>query len=240
MAGRGSKQGGDASDGPERDVRPSRRLIRTITKRLEKAYGPRDWEPDGDPLGGLIETILSQNTNDANSSAAYEELRRRLPTWEQVRDARTDKIERAIRRGGLAKQKAGRIKKILQHITERHGKLSLDWLDDMPPDEAVETLCGLKGIGRKTAACVMMFNLGKPVLPVDTHVHRVSLRLGLMAEGTSADQAHDDLQAICPDELVWPFHVLLITHGRQRCRSQRPACKGCPLLDICPTGQANV
>jgi len=213
---------------------PGPRRVRAIVNRLERAYGPRPWQPRGDPLGGLVRTILSQSTNDANSHAAYAELRRRLPSWSAVLKATPRQIERAIRRGGLARQKAGRIRDILRTIQSDHGRLDLGFLADLSDARAVEYLCGFAGVGPKTAACVLMFNLGRPVLPVDTHVHRVSGRLGLIKAGTTANKAHEVLQAICPDALVWPFHVLLIEHGRRTCRSRGPLCQTCCLDDICP------
>jgi endonuclease III len=226
MAPRGSR--------PAPSFKPTRRRVRSIVRRLERAYGPRPWKPSGDPLGGLVRTILSQHTNDANSHAAYEGLRARFPTWPAVLKARTRDVERAIRCGGLARQKAGRIRMILAQIKGDRGRLDLGFLADWPADRAVEYLCGFNGVGPKTAACVMMFNLGRPMLPVDTHVHRVSARLGLISAQVDADQAHKDLQALCPDELVWPFHVLLIEHGRQTCRSRNPLCGNCPLAEVCP------
>lgn len=218
---------------PDR-FRPSPRRVRTIVNRLERTYGARPWQPRGDPLGGLIQTILSQSTNDANSHAAYAELRRRFPSWLAALKATSRQIEQAIRRGGLARQKAGRIREILRAIHSEHGRLDLDFLANLSDTQAVEYLCGFKGVGPKTAACVLMFNLGRPVLPVDTHVHRLSGRLGLIGPGTTADQAHEALQALCPDALVWPFHVLLIEHGRRTCRSRAPLCETCCLAAICP------
>ncbi len=220
--------------------RPSRQRVRALVRRLERVYGPRPWRPRGDPLGGLIGTILSQHTSDANSHAAYAELRRQFPTWQDALAARPTAIERAIRCGGLARQKARRIRAILVEIKSRHGHLDLDFLADWPVERAVEYLCGFNGVGPKTAACVMMFNLGRPVLPVDTHVHRVSGRLGLIEPDTTAEQAHQVLQSLCPDELVWPFHVLLIEHGRGTCRARQPQCEGCCLRAVCPTGRAGV
>ncbi len=219
-----------------RSPQPTGRRIRAVVRRLERAYGPRPWQPRGDPLGGLIRTILSQHTNDVNSHAAYAELRRRFPTWPAVLAATPRQIEQAIRRGGLAHQKTARIRSILATIQDDHGRLTLDFLADWPADRAVQYLCRFNGVGPKTAACVMLFNLGKPVLPVDTHVHRVSRRLGLIGPEATAGRAHEVLQALCPDELVWPFHVLLIEHGRRTCRSRRPTCGSCPLANLCPAG----
>lgn len=221
-----------------RSFKPTRRRVRTIVRRLEKAYGPRPWQPSGDPLGGLIWTILSQHTSDINSHAAYDRLRQAFPTWRAVLDAKACDIERAIRCGGLARRKAGRIQTILAAIRADRGRLSLDFLADWPTDQAIDYLSQFNGVGAKTAACVMMFDLGKPVLPVDTHVHRLSKRLGLIAADTDADGAHRELQALCPDELVWPFHVLLIHHGRRTCRARNPLCANCSLGDICPAAVA--
>jgi endonuclease-3 len=226
--------------GPSQTFRPTGRRVRTIVVRLEQAYGRRPWEPDGDPLGGLVWTILSQHTNDTNSLAAYTELTESFPTWEEVLAAPPRHIERAIRTGGLARTKARRIKDILVQILAEHGHLDLDFLVDWPDRRALEYLCAFKGVGPKTAACVLMFNLGKPILPVDTHIHRISGRLGLIGPDVSAEEAHGVLQAICPAPLVWPFHVLMIQHGRQTCRARRPLCPACNLRDICPAGLAYV
>jgi len=209
-----------------------------MTVLLERTYGPRPWEPYGDPLSGLIETILSQHTNDANSGAAFDELRRQFPNWREVLRAPLEKVERAVRCGGLARQKAQRIQTILRAIETEHGSLDLDFLADWPVERAMEYLCRFKGVGPKTAACVLMFNLGKPVLPVDTHIHRVSKRLGLVLPKVSAATCQEQLQRVCPEDLVWPFHVLMITHGRRTCKSQRPLCRSCCLRRMCPIGRS--
>ncbi len=223
---------------PPSPFRATRRRIRTIVNRLERVHGPRPWQIHGDPLGGLIETILSQHTNDANSGAAYDELRRRYPKWDQVLHAPTSDVEDAIRRGGLARQKARRIHDILAQIQSAHGRLELDFLAQWESTAAMEFLCRFKGVGPKTAACVLMFHLGKAVLPVDTHIHRVSRRLGLVPDNTTAEKTQELLGPLCPPEVVYAFHVLVITHGRQTCRSQTPRCQDCPLAQLCPIGSA--
>jgi len=217
--------------------RPARPLgIPALVRRLEKVYGPRVWRRRRTSgLDQLVATVLSQNTNDANSSEAFRRLRKALPTWEAVRAAPVGRIERAIRVGGLARTKARRIKRILDIIHERYGRLSLEFLAGAPLQQARAALADLPGVGPKTVGCVLMFGFGRPVLPVDTHVHRVSTRLGLIPAGTSAERAHELLQARAPDRLVYAFHVLLIEHGRRTCRARKPACAGCVLADRCPS-----
>jgi endonuclease-3 len=191
-------------------------------------------------LDELIATILSQNTSDANSDAAYEELRRRFDGWDAVRRAPTSKIVRAIRQAGLSRRKAPRIKQILQTVLVERGELSLDFLCRLPVAEAAVYLGRFPGVGPKTVACVLLFACRKPVLPVDTHVHRVSRRLGLIGPRTGADKAHDDLARLVPPRLVLEFHIQLIRHGRRTCMARNPKCDDCPLVDLCPAGRANV
>ncbi len=211
--------------------------IATLVERLAGVYGPRPWKRWGKPLDGLIGTVLSQHTSDANSDAAYRNLRRAFSTWRKVMLARPSEVEHAIRCGGLARQKTRSIQAILRAIQADRGELSLDFLARKPVENAREYLLALPGVGPKTAACVLMFNLGKPALPVDTHVHRLARRLGLIPEETSADQAHELLEAMCPPKLIYPFHVLLIQHGRQVCRARRPRCDACVLAEICPSAR---
>lgn len=219
---------------------PGPLAIAALVRRLEKAYGPRTWQRDERRSGidQLVRTILSQNTNDANSGEAFRRLKQAMPTWQQVRDARPGRIERAIRVGGLAPTKARRIRQVLDIIAERYGELSLEFLADAPLPEARAALESLPGVGPKTVGCVLMFGFGRPVLPVDTHVHRVSLRLGLIPRGTSAARAHELLQARVTDRLVYPFHVLMIEHGRRTCHARGPACDACVLADRCPSAFA--
>ena len=211
-----------------------------IVRRLAPVYGEPVWRPHGDPMTELVLTILSQNTSDTNSGRAFMRLVRRFPDWQLVMDAPASEIEREIAVGGLAKQKAPRIKASLEAVWAARGSFDLEFLREMPLDQAKRWLRELKGVGPKTAACVLMFALGRPALPVDTHVHRVSQRLGLVPEKATAEKAHDILEALLESEMVYPFHILLIKHGRRLCRAQRPLCGQCPLLDGCPAGQTFV
>lgn len=190
------------------------------------------WQPI-EPVDELINTILSQNTNDLNRDKAYRALRAALPTWEAVRDAPIKKIIEAIRPAGLANQKGPRIQKVLQRITAERGSISIDFLRGLPVDEAKAWLTSLDGVGPKTASIVLLFAMGKPAFPVDTHIHRVTGRLGLIPPKTSADQAHEILEALVPQEWYYPFHLNVIYHGRQVCKAQRPLCEQCVLQKYC-------
>ncbi len=209
-----------------------------IVRRLSALYGEPVWRPHGDPLAELVLTILSQNTSDANSGRAFMRLVRRFPDWRALMEAPMSEIEREIAVGGLAKQKAPRIKASLEAVWAARGSFDLEFLRELPLNEAKIWLRKMKGVGPKTAACVLMFSFGRPALPVDTHVHRVAQRLGLVPERATAEQAHDILEAMLEADLVFPFHISLIKHGRRLCRAQRPRCEECPLLDGCPAGQA--
>lgn len=188
-------------------------------------------------LEELVFTILTQHTSDVNARQAFQRLKARFPRWEALLDAPLEALEEAIRPAGLARQKAPRLQQALRTILERRGNLALDFLKDMPLEEAKAWLRSLPGVGPKTAAIVLCFALGRPAMPVDTHVYRVAKRLGLLAPGDNAEKAHDLLErAVAPEE-VYPFHVYLITHGRQVCKAQRPRCKECVLRDICPARQ---
>lgn len=211
------------------------RKVERIYTLLTQAYGVPEWKPDGDALGGLIATVLSQHTSDVNSARAYAQLVSAFPTWEVVRDAPVEAVADAIRVGGLARIKAERIQAILRDLTERLGgeQLTLDALDALPFDEAQTYLRTLPGVGPKTAACVLLFSLGQPAFPVDTHVWRVTKRLGLIGANVSADAAHDVLMRLIPPEWRYTMHVDLIQHGRQKCHAQRPECATCPLRSEC-------
>lgn len=211
--------------------------IADICALLDEEYGRPDTKPRYGPLDEFILTILSQNTSAANYTRAFDRLREQFPEWETARTAPVDQIEDAIRPGGLARIKAPRIKQALNDILERTGALSLDFLADMPDNEAREYLMRFDGVGIKTASCVLMFSLNRPVLPVDTHVHRISQRLGLIGKRESAESAHHTLQAMVPDDLVYSFHVNVVTHGRRVCKAQSPLCDACVLLHICSHGQ---
>ncbi len=221
--------------------RPTEHLVR-VYELLVQTYGEPKNEPDYDPLGGLVGTILSQHTSDTNSGRAYEQLITTFPTWEDVRDAPTDKIVEAIKCGGLARIKSVRIQDVLYTLTEQqqeHGgtktlaEFLYDELECRSTEEAWRYLRELPGVGPKTAACVLMFNLDRPAFPIDTHVHRVSKRLGLIGTRVSAEQAHDIFDEIVPPEWIYPLHINLIQHGRQICHAQRPKCNQCPLFSEC-------
>jgi endonuclease-3 len=181
----------------------------------------------------LVSTILSQNTSDTNRDTAFDQLRQRLSTWEEVRDAPVDEIVEAVRPAGLANQKAPRIKAALQRITQERGELSLDFLADLPVDQARDWLTSIKGVGPKTAAIVLLFSLNRPAFPVDTHVHRVTRRLGLIPPKASAEKAHSLLEDMLPEEIYYPFHLNLIRHGREVCGARNPRCQECFLTDLC-------
>lgn len=209
-----------------------------VYERLVVLYGLRQPHTGrGDPLDELIGTILSQNTSDVNSGRAYNRLRERFPSWYEVLHAPTEEVYEAIKPAGLGAIKAPRIQHTLAEILKRRGELSLDFLADLPMEEAKAWLRSLHGIGPKTTACVLLFALHMPALPVDTHVHRVSRRLGLIAPKVSAEAAHVLLEAALPPEQVYTFHVDMIQHGRRVCHSQRPRCDQCALLDLCDYGQ---
>jgi endonuclease III len=213
-----------------------RKKVMAVCRRLRNFRGPVEPPPQWPVLDELIATILSQNTSDANSDAAFEELRRRLPDWDAVRRAPVARIAKAIRRAGLSNRKAPRIKGILQQIFDQRGELSLDFLGSMDTRDALDYLRGFSGVGPKTAACVLLFACRKAVLPVDTHVHRVSRRLGLISPRTGAEKAHEELAHLVPGRLVLEFHIQLIRHGRTICSARRPQCEECPLIDLCPDG----
>ena len=181
----------------------------------------------------LVLTILSQNTSDTNRDVAYAGLKARFRDWPEVRDAPTDELEEAIRRGGLAPTKAPRIQAVLRELGD---PIDLDWLREAPRDEALTYLTSLPGVGRKTAACVMIFSFGRPEIPVDTHVHRVGGRLRLFRAKAGFDEAHDEMLAITPPSDAYELHMNLIAHGRTLCRPQRPRCGECALLRMCPYG----
>ncbi len=213
-------------------MNPSTEEALVVHRALLEAYGEHVWSPH-DPVATLISTIISQNTNDTNRDVAFERLRERFPTWEQVRDAREEAIVEAIRPAGLGPTKAPRIQSALHRITERTGAISLDFLHDLPTEEARGWLIDLPGVGPKTAAIVLCFALGRAAFPVDTHVHRVSQRLGLIPEGTSRERAHVLLEALLPERIYYSFHLNLIAHGRAICHSRNPDCGACILREVC-------
>lgn len=215
------------------DALPDER-IRWVYERLVEMWGTPAWEPDGDALGGLIATILSQHTSDLNSERAYARLRATFPDWSAVRDAPLDAVAEAIRVGGLAQVKAARIQQVLRAVSANHdGAPDLAELDDLSLTDARETLLALPGVGPKTAACVLLFSLGRPAFPVDTHVWRVTRRIGLIGPKVTANAAHLELEARIPPAWRHTMHVDLIQHGRRICHAQRPECERCDLRARC-------
>jgi endonuclease III len=214
---------------------PDQSTIREIHRRLGRAFGPLDPGRRLDPVEELVLTILSQNTSDVNSGRAYEALRTHCRTWESRAGARERRVADAIRPGGLANVKAPRILAVLREIRKREGRIDLSWLDEASDEEVETYLTSLPGVGPKTAACVLAFSLGRPALPVDTHVHRVATRLGLLPPGTTAAHAHRILRDLVPARLRVAMHVGMIRLGREICRAGRPSCEVCPLNDLCPT-----
>jgi endonuclease-3 len=212
--------------------RPER--VRRIRDRLRELYGSPDAPPHGHPIAELILTVLSQSTNDRNRDVAYFGLRERFPDWAAVRDAPVDEVEEAIRPGGISKVKSARIKSILAAI-EPEAEPSLDWLPGVGVAEAQDYLCSLPGVGRKTAACVLLFALGMRDVPVDTHVSRVGMRLHLLRPGAPFEELHDAMLALTPPGEELELHINLLRHGRRTCHARRPACGDCALARMCPS-----
>ena len=208
-----------------------------VLARLEPEYGPLSWKPRNDPLSELVLAILSQHTSDVNTARAFRQLLTTFGSMEAVAQADAEAIASSIHSGGLGRIKAPRIKAVLNRILAHRGTLSLDFLRELPMGQAKAWLTALPGVGPKSAAVVLCFSLGMPAMPVDTHVHRVAKRLGLIGDRVSADQAHDLLESMVASEDVYRFHVYFITHGRRVCKAQRPLCESCVLLDGCPTGR---
>lgn len=206
-----------------------------VMTTLEPLYGPATWEPRYSPAEELVYTILSQHTSDINSERAFFNLMSVFETLDKIADAPVEEIETAIRSGGLSKQKSARIKEVLNIVRAELGSFDLSFLGDMPLEEAKSWLKSLPGVGPKTAAIILCFSLGMPAMPVDTHIYRVSQRLGLIGAKVSADKAHDILEPMVSAEDVFAFHVYLIQHGRQVCKAQKPICGDCALAWGCPS-----
>lgn len=211
--------------------------IERIRHLLEKAYGKPKLTRHNPPLDELILTILSQNTTAANCRRAFDGLRKAFPTWDDVRNGCVTDIADSIRSGGLADIKADRMRRLLQQIHDHRGNLDFSWIEELPSDEARDYLLRFDGVGPKTAACVLLFSLGRPVMPVDTHVHRVSLRVGLIPSNTTAEAAHKLLQEMIPPERVYSFHINMVRHGREVCRPSNPKCDICVLSKECDFGR---
>jgi endonuclease-3 len=214
---------------------PSRDRVGRLRERLLEVYGRPCAPPHGDPLAELVLTVLSQSTNDRNRDVAFLRLRERLPSWEAVRASDVAEVEEAIRPGGISKVKSARIKAILDDLVERTGSLDLGWMREAPVEESRALLCALPGVGRKTAACVLLFSYGLRDVPVDTHVSRVGTRLALLEAGAPFDRLHDQMVALTPRGAELEFHVNLLRHGRRTCHAQRPACARCPVRRSCPS-----
>jgi endonuclease-3 len=216
--------------------RPAPRRVRALRDRLRALYGIPAAAPHRRPLDELVLTVLSQSTSDRNRDVAFLRLRARFPSWEAVRDAPVDEVEAAIRPGGISRVKSVRIQAILRAIAGPGSPLCMDHLAGEPVAEARVELCALPGVGRKTAACVLLFAYGMRDVPVDTHVSRVGTRLGLFRPGAPFAELHDDMLAMTPRGQELELHVNLLRHGRRTCHAQRPRCEECALLTMCPHG----
>jgi endonuclease-3 len=204
---------------------------------LRERYGEPERSTRQDPIDELVATILSQHTSDLNTERAFASLKTAFPSWDAVIEAPDIAVADAIRAGGLADVKAPRIRHVLRDVREQVGSYDLSFLSDLPLDDARAWLTALNGVGPKTASCVLLFSLDLPAMPVDTHVHRVSLRLGLIPERTSAERAHSLLEALVPDNDAYAAHMLMIRHGRETCVARRPKCATCVLVQCCPAAR---
>jgi endonuclease-3 len=210
-----------------------KRRALAIQKRLLEFYGNPTWRNSLPPLDELVSTILSQNTNDTNRDVAFSALKHRFPTWEDVRDAPVGKVKAAIRTAGLANQKAPRIQAALRSITRSRGDLSLEFLRKLSADEAKEWLTQFKGVGPKTAAIVLQFSLGKPAFPVDTHIYRVTGRVGLRPKSMSVEKAHPYFEGLFSEGAYYAAHLNIIRLGREICLARKPNCPACPVTRYC-------
>jgi endonuclease-3 len=213
----------------------SKRAIK-IHETLLEFFGEPTWRNPLPAMDELVSTILSQNTNDINRDRAFSALRAKFPAWESVRDAETDDVVNAIRPAGLANQKGPRIQKVLRAISEERGSLNLDFLADLPLEEARTWLMKFNGVGPKTAAIVLCFSLNKPAFPVDTHIYRVSGRVGLRPEKMTVEQAHLYLESLFPPETYSAAHLNIIRLGREICHARKPDCPKCPIIKLCAYG----
>ena len=209
-----------------------------IHETLLEVFGEPIWRNPLPPVDELVSTILSQNTNDTNRDRAFNSLRAKFATWEAVRDANAEDVVAAIRPAGLANQKGPRIQQVLRQITEERGGLDLSFLKDLPLEEARSWLMKFNGVGPKTAAIVLCFSLGRPAFPVDTHIYRVSGRIGLRPEKMTVEQAHPHLENLFPPETYYAAHLNLIRLGREICHARKPECPKCPIQKLCDTGMA--
>jgi endonuclease III len=220
-------------ESPAPDLEALRECAQAVYLRLVDAFGLPVWDNPSPPLDELVNTILSQNTNDRNRDQAYTALRARFATWESVRDANPEVVIDAIRPAGLANQKGPRIQMVLRQITAEQGSLNLDFLYSLPPEEAFAWLMRFKGVGPKTASIVLQFSLSKPAFPVDTHIYRVSGRIGLRPERMNVEQTHIFLARLFTPDQYGPGHLNLIRLGRQICHARKPECPVCPVKELC-------
>ncbi len=209
-----------------------------IHQQLLEFYGEPLWRNPLPPVDELVSTILSQNTNDTNRDRAFNALRAGFPTWESVRDASAAEVVECIRVAGLANQKGPRIQQVLNQITGERGSLDLSFLKDLPLEEARAWLTKFNGVGPKTAAIVLCFSLGRPAFPVDTHIYRVTGRIGLRPEKMTVEEAHPHLEALFPPETYYAAHLNIIRLGREICHARKPDCAACPIRALCETGSA--
>ncbi len=208
-----------------------------ITRILEETQGEPRWKGESDPLDSLVRTLLSQSTNDNNRDLAYERLRERFPTWRNVMEAPREEVADAIRPAGLGNQKSERLIAMLRWIEAEFGRLDLDFMHEMPTEEAFAHFTKVKGIGVKTMAVVMMFACGRDVFPVDTHVHRIARRLGLVPDKTDAVKTYRLMASLVPPHKSYSLHMNLLEFGRKICTARKPKCLGCPLYDLCFWGE---
>jgi endonuclease-3 len=206
-----------------------------IVRVLDQEYGRQEWSPRYSPIDELVFTILTQNTTDINAGRALESLMTKLPSWEQVAAAQPASIAAAIKSGGLAKTKSHYIKDTLSGILSEQGGFDLEFLKDMTDLEAIEYLIRFRGVGIKTASCVLLFALGRPVMPVDTHVFRINRRLDFIGDSVNRNDAHRLMTAITPAEDIYSFHVNTVTHGRKVCHARGPRCGDCAISALCPS-----
>jgi len=211
-----------------------------IMDHLARLYGEPEHVPHGDAVAELVLTVLSQNTADTNSGRAFTQLMRRYPSWKAIAQAPPEDVVATIANGGLSQQKGPRIQQILRAVEERSPAWDLSFLRDMPMEEARAWLRSLPGVGPKTAACVLLFALGLPAMPVDTHVERVAKRLGLIPAKLAPEQAHTALETLVAPAGYYRFHMLLIKHGRRLCGARRPRCGECPLAPDCPASPGGI
>lgn len=214
-----------------------RELANTVYYRLLAAYGAPNWRPHYQPVDELILTLLSQNTSDVNSGRAFAALKARYPTWEAVANAPTADLAKTIRSGGLSQRKAPRIQSALRRILAERGEFNIDFLASVPTDEALEWLTSFDGIGHKTASIVLLFCFGKPAFPVDTHVGRITRRLGLAGAREGEARIKRIWESLVPADWYLPLHLNLIRHGREVCQARVPRCHACVLRDVCLYGR---